>query len=162
MGFLFSSATVFAQDGGNPLEYGSLAQQFTTSNINGDANAAILPSVAMENGFGTYLDNPAALAFIKDSYFTLGYFNNQAENQSAYLGQSNTLTGNNGRFSNVGIVYSVPTTQGSLVLGGGYSLNSAFYRQSYLSAFNNQSTITDVFKNSSLKRTLQQQSNSKL
>lgn len=149
MGFLFASVALFAQDGSNPLEYESLAQQFSTSNMNGDANAAILPSVAMENGFGTYLDNPAALAFIKDSYFTLGYFNNQAENQSAYLGQSNSLNGNNGRFSNVGIVYSVPTTQGSLVLGGGYSLNSASYRQSYLSAFNNQSTITDVFKNSS-------------
>ena len=138
-----------AQDGRNQINYGTLAQQFSTHNINGDAHSSVLPSVAIANGFGTYIDNPAATALIMDSYFTFGYFGNQATSDNQYLGNTSSIDGQLGRISNVGVIYSAPTTQGSLVFGGGYTLDNSVNRLNYLSAENTESTITDQFKNSS-------------
>ncbi len=47
------------------------------------------------------------------------------------------------------MVYKIPTRVGSLVLGGGIHTNSVYNRSLGSSAFNNQSTITDVFKGES-------------
>lgn len=147
VGLLFPISTILAQDGANQIQYLNLAQQFSSSDFNGDPNASILPSVASENGYGSFLDNPASMAFIANSYFNVGYFSNQNENTTSFLGTSSVIDGQMGRISNVGLVYVAPTTQGSMVFGGGYTLNNTMNRSNLLSAYNKQSTITDVFKN---------------
>ncbi len=55
MAGLFAPVNVLAQDGLNPQLYSSIAQQLAEFNINGEANASILPSVATENGFGSFI-----------------------------------------------------------------------------------------------------------
>jgi hypothetical protein len=146
---VFSPATVLAQDGQNPIRYTSLAQQFSTINTNGDANANALPSVAVQNGFGSFLDNPASMALIGMSYFNAGLLSNYAEQSNSYLGNSTSFDNNNTRFGNIGLIYSVPTFVGSLVVGGGYTVNNNINRTNILSGYNDRSTITDVFKNES-------------
>ncbi|MGB0347518.1 MAG: hypothetical protein ACPGGA_08535 [Balneolaceae bacterium] len=146
MGVLFISTQLFAQDGANQINYSSIAQQIVQTNLNGDPNASILPSVAIDNGYGSFLDNPASMALIKDSYFTMGYLSNHAENTNSFKNISSTIDGQLGRFSNLGIIYSAPTNQGSLVIGGGYTVNNSINRKNLLAAENTTSTITDVFK----------------
>lgn len=145
-GLMLLSTYTFGQDGANQINYSSLAQQFVQTNLNGDANATILPSVAIDNGFGSFLDNPASLALINDTYFNIGYLSNHAENTNSFKNISSTIDGQLGRFSNMGLIYSAPTNQGSLVIGGGYTVNNSINRKNLLAVENSTSTITDVFK----------------
>lgn len=146
LGLVFLTIPVLAQDGANQINYSSLAQQFVQTNLNGDANATILPSVAIANGYGSFLDNPASMALINTTYFNLGYLSNQSENTNSFKDVSSTIDGQLGRFSNVGLIYSAPTNQGRLVFGGGYTINNSINRKNLLAVENNSSTITDVFK----------------
>lgn len=146
---VFAPASMLAQDGQNSLLYSSMAQQFIGSNINGDANANILPSVATQNGFGSYLDNPASMGLINMSYFNTGLLRNYAEQSNSYLGTGSTFDNSNTKFGNIGLVYAVPTNQGSLVVGGGYTLNNQIIRTNTLGVYNTGSTITDAFKSGS-------------
>ncbi len=149
MAGVFTPATIMGQDGQNPVRYSSIAQQLSTVNVNGDANAGVLPSVAVQNGFGSFLDNPASMALINKSYFNTSFISNYDEQSSSYLGNSSSFDNNRSQFGNIGLIYSVPTNQGSLVVGGGYTLNTQINRTNVLSGYNETSTITDVFKNES-------------
>lgn len=148
LGGLFLTQSVIAQDGANQITYSTLAQQFVQNNQNGDAHSTILPSVAIANGFGSFIDNPASVALITDTYFSIGYLSNHAENTNTFKNVSSTIDRQLGRFSNIGLIYSAPTDQGSLVFGGGYTVNNSINRNNLLAAQNSTSTITDVFKQS--------------
>lgn len=143
---IFLTQTTTAQQGMNPLSYGVMAQEMSYFGLNGDANASILPSVALDNGMFGYLDNPASMALVNRSYLTFGSFSNFHERSNGYLG--NTLTDNiqGNRVGNIGIVYNVPVGLGSLVVGGGYVLREHANRSNSGSGFNDRSTITDMFK----------------
>jgi hypothetical protein len=149
LGGLFASSMVFAQDGANQISYSNLAQQFVQTNQNGDAHASILPSVAIDNGFGSFIDNPASVALVNNTYFNIGYLSNNVESTNRFNNTSSTIDGQLGRISNIGLIYSAPTSQGSLVFGGGYTVNNSINRRNLLAAQNSNSTITDVFKQSS-------------
>lgn len=112
LGGLFLTQSVIAQDGANQITYSTLAQQFVQNNQNGDAHSTILPSVAIANGFGSFIDNPASVALITDTYFSIGYLSNHAENTNTFKNVSSTIDRQLGRFSNIGLIYSAPTDQG--------------------------------------------------
>ena len=137
------------QDGGYPTKYSSIAQQMVQTTVNGDPNANSLPSVALDNGYGSFLDNPASSALINDSYFSVGYLSNFTNNVNSF--QNNAITANNniGALSNVGLIYRFPTVTGSLVLGGGYTVNNSINRKNNVFAENTRSSITDEFKDPS-------------
>ena len=146
LGILLFNSQVYAQDGLNQLNYSSIAQQIIQTNINGDPQSSVLPSVAIDNGYGSFLENPATMALINDSYFSFGYLVNHGENNSSFNNTSSSIDGKIGEFSNIGLIYSAPTTQGSLVIGGGYTINNSINRKNLLSSENTNSTITDTFK----------------
>lgn len=145
----FVASPIFAQDGYDPMSYTSLTQLFTSQQYIGSANSASLPSVAMENGYAGFVDNPASMSLIGTSYMDLGYLNNRVDYTQSFRGNSLELNHRNTLFSNAGVVYKVPTKVGSLVIGGGFHTNSIYDRNLGSSAWNNQSTITDVFKSES-------------
>lgn len=149
LGGLFLPTTISAQDGQNSLLYSSISQQLIGGNINGDANASILPSVATQNGYGSFFDNPASMALINMSYFNTGLLSNYAEQSNSYLGSSASFDNSNTQFGNIGLIYSVPADRGSFVVGGGYTLKNQINRTNALSATNTRSSITDVFKDES-------------
>lgn len=149
LGGVFFPIIAFGQDGQNPTNYSSIAQQLVYSALNGDANANVLPSVATQNGFGSFLDNPASMALINKSYFNIGLASNFTEQNNSYLGNTSVFDNSKTQISNIGLIYSVPSSQGSFVVGGGYSINNQINRANLLSARNTSSTITDLFKNES-------------
>lgn len=146
---LITVSSTMAQDGYDPMSYSSLSQVFSSQQYLGSANSAILPSVAMENGYASFIDNPAAMSLIKGSYVNIGYMSNRSEFNQSFRGNELLLDSKADYINNIGVVYKIPTRVGSLVIGGGIHTNSVYNRSLGSSAFNNQSTITDVFKGES-------------
>lgn len=142
---LFLSQITLAQDGNQPVSYANLALQFSTDNFNGDP-VGIFPGVASSEGFGSYIDNPAGVALLKENYFNFGLYNNNVEYQNTYLGNTVESSDNSTNLGNIGMVYKIPTQQGSFVVGAGYNRITNSRGISRLSARNNQSTITDNFR----------------
>lgn len=143
---LFQSVNAFAQDGSNEILYSNLALQFSSQNFNGDAGTGYFPSVAAPNGYGSFADNPASVALIKDGFFNFTLFNNQVEYENSYLGNTIVSDDNSTKLGNLGFVYKLPTEQGSFVLGGGYNQLKNEERVYRVGGRNNQSTITDQFR----------------
>lgn len=146
---LITASSTMAQDGYDPMSYSSLSQVFSSQQYLGSANSAILPSVAMENGYASFIDNPAAMSLIKGSYVNIGYMSNRSEFNQSFRGNELLLDSKADYINNIGVVYKIPTRVGSLVIGGGIHTNSVYNRSLGSSAFNNQSTITDVLKGES-------------
>ena len=146
MAGLFLSVSLVAQNGESPISYKSLAIQMSTQNSNGDASSVATTSVSSFNGFGSFIDNPAAMALSKGSFYTIGWLNQSNNQSNEYLGNSSSSEFSNTTFGNLGFVYKVPTNQGSFVLGGGYNLISKDSDESFLDASNQLNSITDLFK----------------
>lgn len=144
--FLLTSGAVLAQDGNNPVNYSNLALQFSEQSFNGDAGTGLFPSVATVNGYGSFVDNPATVGLIEENYFSFGLANNRYEYENSYLGNTLSSEDNSTSLGNIGFVYKLPTKQGSFVIGGGYNSISNQKGVTHLSARNNESTITDQFK----------------
>lgn len=137
---------VLAQDGNKPSSYANLALQFSQQNFNGDAANGFLPSVSNAYGFGSFVDNPASVALLDESSFSFGLYNSNLEMENNYQGNSVMTEDNNLGFGNIGVLYKLPTEQGSFVMGAGYNRISNMRDVTRISARNNQSTITDDFR----------------
>ena len=143
---LFQPVGALAQDGGSEVLYSNLALKFSTQHFNGDAGTGYFPSIASSNGYGSFVDNPASVALIKDNYFNFSLLNNQVEYENSYLGNTIVSDDRSTRLGNIGFVYKIPTNQGSFVLGGGYNQLKNEKRIYRVGGRNNQSTITDQFR----------------
>ena len=143
---LITASSAMAQDGYDPMSYSSLSQSFSSQQYLGSANSGTIPSVAMENGYASFVENPAVMSLIKGSYMNFGYLSNRSEFNQSFRGNELLLDSKANYLNNIGIVYKVPTRVGSLVIGGGIHTNSLYNRSLGSSALNKQSTITDVFK----------------
>lgn len=143
---LLISSKVNAQDGNTQVSYSNLALQFSAQDFNGDAATGFMPSVASQNGYGSFADNPASIALAKDGYVSFSLFNNSLEYENTYLGNTVNTEDENTRLGNLGFIYKIPTEQGSFVMGAGYNkLNNqrGLYR---VGGRNSESTITDEFR----------------
>lgn len=138
-----------AQSGQSPISYSNLALQFSGSGANGDPQSAVLPSVALSNGYGGYLDNPASIALMEGSYLSTALLGNTVEQENSYLGTTFDTEYSRGRFSNIGAVLQIPVKQGKMVIGAGYNLFHDINRYDVFGGRNNESTITDQFKDPS-------------
>lgn len=96
-------------------------------------------------GFGSYTQNPATIALSKESLFLFGLSTRDVREDSRYMNTATTFNDNQTGISNLGYLYSFPTTQGSLVFGGGYTQLVDFNRASSINAFNDSHTIADFF-----------------
>ncbi len=146
VGGVFLPFICLAQNGESPISYKGLGIQLSTISSNGDASSSVTSSVASFNGFGSFIDNPAVMALAKGSYYTIGWISQNNSQTDNYLSTSSNSDYLNANFGNLGLVYKIPTKQGSFVIGGGYNLTTNVHYESFLDARNNSNTITDVFK----------------
>ncbi len=110
-----------------------------------DPLTIVMPGVAYASGFGAYQENPAVMALFDNSFFSAGLSDRYVTEESIYLGNASTFDVNTLGISHAGLVYKVPTSRGSLVVGGGYSLTSGFNRAISGFGFNAVTTITDFY-----------------
>lgn len=110
-----------------------------------DPVSLVVPAVSNPTGFGAFQDNPAVMALFEDSFFSFDLSSRFVDETSRYLGNSSDFSANQTSVGDLGFVYKVPTTRGSLVVGGGYSQTTDYNRAFSASGRNNQTTISDFY-----------------
>jgi hypothetical protein len=114
-----------------------------------DPVSLVMPGVSNATGFGAYQENPASMALFDESFLSMGLSSRFLDETGTYLGNSSNFSDNQTGIGDLGLVYKVPTTRGSLVVGGGYSQTTDFNRALSASGRNEQSTITDFYNSTS-------------
>lgn len=105
-------------------------------------------SVANSTGFGSFVQNPATAALFNKSFFSFSLSSRNVDEKSLYLDKSKKFNDTQTTVGDLGAVFKVPTVQGVLVIGGGYSQTANYNRAVSIKAFNSQNSITDAFNNS--------------
>ncbi|CAN5311101.1 hypothetical protein BH23BAC3_BH23BAC3_06770 [soil metagenome] len=135
-----------AQNTNDPLLYSNQAVNFGDQREIINPVTGIMPGTAFASGFGSFLDNPASAALFETSFGEFGFTYKTIHEEANFLGNTSTQKDERTNLSNLGFIYSFPTTQGSLVVGAGYNQHSAANRTMGFNARNDRSTITDQFK----------------
>lgn len=110
-----------------------------------DPISLVVPGVSNATGFGSYQENPASMALFDQSFLSMGLSSRFLDETGTYLGNTSNYSDNQTGIGDIGLVYKVPTTRGSLVVGGGYSQTTDFNRALSASGRNDRSTITDFY-----------------
>ncbi len=135
---LLVSTSVRAQGAGDVLRY---SQQYPSY----DPVSIVMPGVSDATGFGAFHENPAAMALFDESFVSLGLSNRYVNEDATYLETTTGFDDNEANVGDAGFVYNVPTAQGKLTIGAGYSQSHDFNRAVAGSARNDRSTITDFY-----------------
>jgi long-subunit fatty acid transport protein len=85
--------------------------------------------------------NPAGIAQAKMSDFSAGLSYISYQNTATFLGTQSSFTNNNTSLDNLGLIYAVPVTRGSLSLGFGYDRSDDFTTGLSYTGFNPRSSI---------------------
>lgn len=140
MTFAFA-VSLYAQDSGDALRL-SEPGFLSSARALGMGNAAS----TIGNDFSAIYLNPAALGLYKNSEIIISGYNNNYSNNALYYGNSlkNSLDATN--FSQIGLVYKLPVSRGSLVFALGYNRTKDFNRVLQFSGYNhgNTSMIQDL------------------
>ena len=134
----FSVLNVQAQSADDVLRYSLEYPSY-------DPVSLVMPAVSTPTGFGAYQDNPAVMALFDDSFFSFDLSTRYVDESTSYLGNSSTFSDNQTNVGDLGFIYKVPTSRGSLVVGAGYSQTTDFNRALSATGRNNQTTITDFY-----------------
>jgi hypothetical protein len=143
---LIGLQSAIAQNPNNPLLYSYQANLFAERGAGYDPVTLNLPGTAFAGGFASYLDNPASIALFEDGFTSIGLSYRHVNEDGIYLDNNRQLDDNQMNLSNLGFVYSMPTQQGSFVVGAGYTQHANYNRAFGFRGRNNQNTITDKFK----------------
>lgn len=96
---------------------------------------------AVANDYSAAYYNPAGLGQIKLNEVSFGLSNLSYGNTSSFLNNNQSTTNSATNLNSVGLVYSAPTAQGSLVFALGYGRQSEFTTGLSFSGFNPKSSI---------------------
>ncbi|MGD1044343.1 MAG: hypothetical protein ABR936_03320 [Bacteroidota bacterium] len=94
------------------------------------------------NDYSALFWNPAGLALERDNEFSFGLSNLGYSNDVSYLGTKTTSNSNVLNLNNLGIVYAVPTTRGSLTFAFGFNRAANYTTTASMNAFNPSSSFT--------------------
>lgn len=135
---VISAGSVKAQSADDVLRYSIEYPSY-------DPIGIVVPAVSQPAGFGTFQENPAAMALFDESFFSFGLSSRFLDETGNYLGNSMNMSDNQTGIGDIGLVYKVPTIRGSLVVGGGYSQTTDYNRALAGSGRNEQTTLTDFY-----------------
>ena len=91
-------------------------------------------------GYSNFLNNPAAMGLMNSSEFAFSFnFDSIASDNSFFNNRINVNKNSNG-ISELGFAYKVPTSQGSMVFGFGYSQIKDFNNITQFSGYNSSNT----------------------
>ncbi len=93
------------------------------------------------NDFSALYWNPAGLGQLKMNEFSFGMSQLGYDNTGTLYNEGASFSNNSTNLNSLGLVYSIPTTQGSLVIALGYSRQSDFTTGLSFQGFNPKSSI---------------------
>ena len=129
--------TLQAQYAEDALRYSQLGLGVSAREL-GMGNA----TVGGVNDYSALFWNPAGLALERDNEFSFGLSNLGYSNDVSYLGTKTTSNSNVLNLNNLGIVYAVPTTRGSLTFAFGFNRAANYTTTASMNAFNPSSSFT--------------------
>ena len=96
--------------------------------------------------FSSLYINPAGLGLFNSSELSISVNNNNFSNNALYYGNSIKNSVNSSNFPQIGLVYKMPTSRGSMVFAIGYNKSKDFNRIVEFSGYNfqNHSMIQDL------------------
>jgi hypothetical protein len=97
------------------------------------------------NDFSAVFSNPAGLGQMRMSEVTLGMSNVSYGNTSTFFNSSQSLTNSSTSLNNLGLVYSLPVQQGSLVLAVGFGRQADYTSGLSFEGINPQSSIVQTW-----------------
>lgn len=104
-----------------------------------------MTSVAASKDFSSMYSNPAGLGQMKLNEVNMGFSYGSYRNSSSFLGTEQSFSNNATNLNSLGLVYAVPTVQGSFVLALGYGRQSDFTTGLSFSGFNPSSSMIPTF-----------------
>ncbi len=101
-------------------------------------------SIGLANDFSALFTNPAGLAQLRDYEFSFGLSRLQNSNDVTFAGTKMSSDNNATNLSNLGIVYPIATTQGSLTFAFGFGRTANYTSSATFGGFNIQNSYVDV------------------
>jgi len=136
-----------AQTAQNPLSINNRAVLFGTQQSASDPVSSVMPGTAFGSGLGGYIDNPASLALLENGLaIEFGITYRSVQEEILYQGVMNESNRRSSGLSNFNLLYSKAGDGRGLILGAGFTDHSVYDRTVGLNSFNDNSTITDIFK----------------
>jgi hypothetical protein len=96
------------------------------------------------NDYSALFWNPAGLALERENEFSFGLSHLGYSNNVSYLGTKTTSDNNVLNLNNLGLVYAVPTTQGSLTFAFGFNRAANYTTTASMNAFNPSSSFSQA------------------
>jgi long-subunit fatty acid transport protein len=100
-------------------------------------------SIGMVDDYSALFVNPAGLALLRDYEFSVGISHLIHDNKVSYLGSATQLSSNATNLNNLGIVYPIATSRGSLTFAFGFGRVSNYTSGARFSGFNGSSSIVE-------------------
>ena len=94
----------------------------------------------LSNDYSAVFFNPAGLGQVQKMSISLSFDMNSFGNTSSFFGNDNNSSQSTFNFSQLGLVFPVPTVQGSLVFAIGYNRTKEFNALTKFDGFNNGNT----------------------
>ena len=123
------------------------ALRLSAPNVQVGARSLGLGSVltGTADDFSATFTNPAGLGLIRMNEFSFGFSNLSVGNTNTFLNQQQSLSTSATNLNSAGLVYTVPTTRGSLVFALGYGRQADFSTGLSFSGFNAKSSIIQAY-----------------
>jgi long-subunit fatty acid transport protein len=121
------------------------ALRFSTFNMGIGARSAGMgnTSVAVVDDFSALFTNPAGLASLRSFEFSAGFSNVGYNNDATFFGSVVNSSDRVTNLNNLGLVYPVPTSRGSLTFAFGFARVSNFATSASFKGFNSSSSIVE-------------------
>lgn len=121
------------------------ALRFSTFNMGIGARSSGMgnTSVAVTDDFSALFTNPAGLASLRSFEFSAGFSNVGYNNDATFFGSVVNSTDRVTNLNNLGLVYPVPTSRGSLTFAFGFARVSNFATSATFKGFNSGSSIVE-------------------
>jgi len=126
-------------------QYAEDALRFSTFNLPVGARASSMgnTSVGLADDFSALFTNPAGLASLRNFEFSVGLSNSSFNNDVLFFGQSTSSNSSVTNLNNLGLVYPVPTSRGSLSLAFGFARIANYTTSAVFSGFNPYSSLVE-------------------
>ena len=134
---------IFITQGSLKAQFAEDALRFSTFNIGIGARSAGMGNVStgLADDYSALFTNPAGLASLRSFEFSVGLSNSSYNNDATFFGNTLNATDRVTNLNNLGLVYPVPTSRGSLVFAFGFARVSNFSTAASFEGFNPNNSL---------------------
>ncbi|MFH5832020.1 hypothetical protein ACG2F4_04295 [Halalkalibaculum sp. DA3122] len=135
---LFLPVSLLAQSAEDVLRYSLEYPSY-------DAQSLVIPGISDNAGFGSFQENPAAMGLFEDSFTSFSISMRNVNEKTTFQNDTFSFDDSQSNVGDFGLVYKIPTVQGSFVIGGGYSQTTDFNRAMGVNHQNSRSSLSDFY-----------------